>query len=186
MWRGATRARACAASARSHAWSALRLTAQGNTQSTQALADWASGTQGGVHKKDVGRRCGAEGRAGNQKGTTQPGAALARGKAHRLSRPQQPAVRKTGAKKKRARAKRLIAQACRPRIKNAHSADQEILRVAPQFGWMIFNCCKTFALLCYDRLGRPLQTFMSAEIPRPLASMTRQDMRTSAGGQIPG
>ena len=89
-------------------------------------------------------------------------------------------------KKKRARAKRLIAQARRPRIKNAHSADQEIFKVAPQFGWMIFNRCKIFALLCYDRLGRPLQTFMSAGIPRPLASMTRQDMGTSAGGQIPG
>jgi len=88
--------------------------------------------------------------------------------------------------KKRARAKRLIAQARRPRIKNAHSADQEIFKVAPQFGWMIFNRCKIFALLCYDRLGRPLQTFMSAGIPRPLASMTRQDMGTSAGGQIPG
>jgi len=60
---------------------------------------------------------------------------------------------------------RLIAQARLPRIKNAHSADQEILKVAPQFGWMIFNHCKSFALLCYDRLGRPLQTFMSVGIP---------------------
>jgi len=78
--------------------------------------------------------------------------------------------------KTRARAKRLIAQARRPRIKNAHSADQEIFKVAPQFVWMIFNRCKKFALLSYDRLGRPLQTFMSAGIPRPLASMTRQDI----------
>jgi len=87
--------------------------------------------------------------------------------------------------KKCARAKRLIAQARRLRIKNAHSADQEIFKVAPQFGWMSFNRCKIFALLRYDRLGRPLQTFMSAGIPGPLASMTRQDMGTSAGGQIP-
>jgi len=88
--------------------------------------------------------------------------------------------------KKRARAKRLIAQARRPRIKNVHSADQETFKVAQQFGWMIFNRYKIFALLCYERLGRPLQTFMSAGIPRPLASMTRQDMGTSVGGQVPG
>jgi len=87
--------------------------------------------------------------------------------------------------KKRARAKRLIAQARRPRKKNAHPADLEIFKVAPQFGWTIFNRCKFFALLCYDRLGEPLQTFISSGIPRPLASMTRQDMGTSAGGQIP-
>jgi len=62
-----------------------------------------SGAQGGVEGKGVGRRCGAEGRAGNQKGTTQSGAAVARGAAHGLSRPQQPAVCKAGAKKARAR-----------------------------------------------------------------------------------
>jgi len=77
----------------------LGLTAQGNTQSTQARADGGSGVQGGVEGKGVGRRCGAEGRAGNQKGTTQSGAAVAQGAAHGLSRPQQPAVCKAGAKK---------------------------------------------------------------------------------------
>jgi len=39
----------------------------------------------------------------HQKGTTQLGAAVARGAAHGLSRPQQPAVCKAGAKKARAR-----------------------------------------------------------------------------------
>jgi len=65
-------------------------------------------------------------------------------------------------RQKKERAQRLSVKA-RPaaaRFKNAHSADQEMLKVAPQFGWMIFNRCKIFALLCYDRLGRPLQTFM--------------------------
>ena len=61
------------------------------------------GREGGVEGKSVGRRCGAEGRAGNQYGTTQSRAAVARGAAHGLSRPQQPAVRKGGAKKARAR-----------------------------------------------------------------------------------
>jgi len=61
-------------------------------------------------------------------------------------------------KKKRARAKRLIAQARRPQIKNAHSADQEILKVAPQFGLMIFNRCKIlrfFASTVLAGLCRP-------------------------------
>jgi len=84
--------------------------------------------KGGAMGKDAGRRG-----AGNQKGTTQSGAAVARGAAHGLSQPQQSAVYKAGAKK-RARAKRLIAQARRPRIKNAHSADKDIFEVAPQFG----------------------------------------------------
>jgi len=67
----------------------------------------------------------------NQKGTTQSGAAVARGAAHALSWPQQPALCKAGATKKRARAKRVNAQARRPRIKNAHSTDQKIFKVAP-------------------------------------------------------
>jgi len=87
--------------------------------------------------------------------------------------------------RKRARAKLLIAQARRPRIKNAHLADQERFKVAPQFEWIIFNHCSFLVLLRYDRLGRPLQTFMSAEVPRPLASMIRLDIGTSAEGQIP-
>jgi len=62
-----------------------------------------SGAQGGVEGRALGEGCGAEGRAGNQKGTTQSGAAVARGAAHGLSRPQQPAVCKAGAKKARAR-----------------------------------------------------------------------------------
>jgi len=83
----------------------LGLTAQGNTQSTQARADGGSGAQGGVEGKGVGRRCGAEGHARNQKVTTQWGAAVTRGTAHGLSRPLQPTVCKAGAKKKRARAR---------------------------------------------------------------------------------
>jgi len=44
-----------------------------------------------------------EGRANNQKDTSQSGAAVARGAAHGLSQPQQPAVCKAGAEKARAR-----------------------------------------------------------------------------------
>jgi len=49
--------------------------------------------------------------------------------------------------KKGARAKRLIAQACRFRIKNEQSADQEIFKVSPQFGWTIFSRCTILASL---------------------------------------